>query len=200
MSGRRGKKQGEALPPPKEKKRASPAEIWADDKATGQEGKVSAAVIRSSYGYSSMVNRRTKAQINEDFQKRNWLMRDNEEARQNQRVYQEYHDAHTLRQLARNKVFAKGKLVARGVAYSESKNRLEKVNMGSDRKPWPRSVQGEGSDYDMEGDENIKEVLAKLPPLPVSSSMTSQPPATGSGAGQQEPPPPPSKAGSASLG
>ncbi len=96
-----------------------------------------------------------------------------------------------------------GKAVAPGRAYSESKNQLEKKNRGDEGKVPRRSVQGDSSDYDTDGDEKMQPVLAKLPPLPASSSahsMTSQPPATGSRAGQQEAPPPlPSKVGQAPL-
>ncbi len=56
----------------------------------------------------------------------------------------------------------------------------------------------------MEGDDKMQKVLATLPPLPalpLAPSMTSQPPATGSGAGPQESPPlPPSKVEQALLG
>ncbi len=104
-----------------------------------------------------------------------------------------------LRRNVRNKAFDGGRMVAKSsVAHSESKNRLERVRLGTEKKIPPCSVQGENSDYDTEGDEQIQKVLATLPPL-ASSSTTSQPPATGSGAGQQPPPPWPSKAGLASL-
>ncbi|MCP4548475.1 MAG: hypothetical protein GY835_18615 [bacterium] len=195
-------KKEEVLPPPKEKKKASQAEIRADNKAVGQQGQASAAVIRSSYGYSSVASRRTKAEIADEFHERNKLMLDNKQAMENRRIYQKHHDTHSLRRTACNKVFERGKLVSPGIAYSESKNRLERANLGSDREPPRRSAQGENSDYDTDADEKMQKVMAMLPPLPASSSMTLQLPATESGAGKrgQTPLPPPSQAGSASLG
>ncbi len=202
MPGSRGgKKKEELLPPPKEKKKASQAEIQADNKATGQQGKASAAIICGSYSYSSISNRRTKAEIADEFHKRNKLELDNKQLRENERIYQKHHHTHSLRRMAHNKVFDKGKAVALGLAYSLSKNRLEKANRGSEGEIPCCSAQGDSSDYDTDADEKIQKVLAMLPPLPASSSMTSQPPATGSGAGQQEQTPPsPSKAETASLG
>ncbi len=201
MLGSRGKKKEEQLPPPKEKKKASQAEIRVDNKATGQQGKASAAIIRDSYGYSSVSDQRMKAEIADEFHKRNKLVQDNMKAQENERVYQKYHDTHALRRLACNKVFNRGKAVTPGQAYLLSKNHLEMKNRGPEGKIPRRSAQGDSTDYDMEGDENMKKVLATLLPLPASPPMTSQPPATGSGACQQEQtsPPPPSKAGQALL-
>ncbi len=52
----RGKKKQEVLLPSKEKKRATPAEVRANDQATGQQGRASAAAVRSSYSFSSAAN------------------------------------------------------------------------------------------------------------------------------------------------
>ncbi len=199
-----GKKKDERLPLPKEKKKASPAEVQADNKATGQRGKASVAATRVSYGYSTVCSWHTKAEIADEFHARNALEWDDMKARHNQSVYQKYHDTHMLRQLARNRVFDQGKAIAQGRAYSLSKNQLEKKNRGEEEKVPQRSAQGDSSDYDTEGDDNMQKVLATLPPLPalpLAPSTTSQPPATGSRAGPQESPlPPPSKVEQASLG
>ncbi len=85
MPGSRGgKKKEELLLPPKEKKKASQAEIRADNKAAGQQGKALAAVVHSGYGYSSISNQRTKAQIADEFHKRNKLELDNKQAMENE--------------------------------------------------------------------------------------------------------------------
>ncbi len=57
------------------------------------------------------------------------------------------------------------------------------------------SIQGDSTDYDMEGDTRMQEMLAEMPPLAVLPLALSLPqlPAAASGAGQQLllPPPPP---------
>ncbi len=55
------------------------------------------------------------------------------------------------------------------------------------------SANGNSTDYDTETDENMRQMLAEMPPLttlPLAPSLP-QPPAAGSGAGLQKPPPPP---------
>ncbi len=122
----RGKKKDERLLPPKEKKKASQAEVRAENKATGQQGKALAAAVRSSYGYSTICGWRSKAEIAEEFHARNDLEWNNMQAWHNQRVYQKHHDDHALRWLACNHTFDQGRAVAKGRAYSLIKNQLEK--------------------------------------------------------------------------
>ncbi len=156
-----GKKKEEWLLPPKEKKKAS-----SDDKAMGQKGKALAAAIRGSYSYSTVASWHMKAQIAEEFHKRNALEQDNAKVQENQRIYQKYHNTHGLRQLARNRVFDTGEAVAPGNAYSESKNQLEKRNRGDEGKVLRCSAQGDSSDYDTEADEKIKKVRLHCHPYP----------------------------------
>ncbi len=204
LGSRRGKKKDKDQPSlqQKEKKRVLQAEVRAEDKATGQQGKASAASVRVSYGFSMVSGQHSKAEIAEEFHARNALEWNNMKAWYNQSIYQKYHDNHVLRWLARNSLFNRNKAIAAGSrAYSLSKNQLEKKNQGLEEKVPDRSAQGDSTDYDMEGDENMQKVLAILPPLtalPLAPSMTPQPPATSSRAGLQEPPPP-SKEEQASL-
>ncbi len=203
----RGKKKAEP-PLVKEKKGPLSAEIRADNKATGQQGKASAASVRAGYGLSMICNRRSKAEIAAEFQARNDLEKDNTLAQHNRQIYQRFHDDHNLRRMACNCIFWRGKAVAEGSAcYSLSKNQLEKEKQGPKEEVPERSANGDSTDYDTEGDESMHQVLATLPPLtalPLAPSI-SQPPATGSGAGLQKlplpptPPPTTSKAEQASL-
>ncbi len=196
---RKGKKQEEETPPPqpKEKKRATQAEIRADDKAAGQQGKASAAAAQASYGFGSVTGRHMKSEIADEFHKRNNLERDNKRAQENEWIYLKYHHDHVLRRNACNKLYNVGKAVASGRAQSMSKDELEMKRRGPDKKVLMCSAQGESTDYDMEGDDNMKKVLAKLPPLPASPpamSTTSQPPATSRAGPQESPTPPPTQA------
>ncbi len=72
-----GKGKKKVQPPPvKEKKGPSPAEIRAENRATGQQGKASAASVRAGYGLSTICNRRSKAEIAAEFRARNDLEKD----------------------------------------------------------------------------------------------------------------------------
>ncbi len=86
MTKGKGSKKKEPSPPPtpKEKKQVSLAQIRADDKAAGQEGKALAAAIRGTYGWCSVVSRRSKAQISEEFHARNALEAEDAKAQENQ--------------------------------------------------------------------------------------------------------------------
>ncbi len=97
LGGGRGKKKEETLLPPKEKKRASPAEIRAENQAMGQQGKASAAAVRGSYGFSSVSGRRTKGEIADEFHKRIKLEQDNKKAWETEQIYQKHHHDHVLR-------------------------------------------------------------------------------------------------------
>ncbi len=200
----RGKKKAEP-PPVKEKKGPSTAEIRAENKATGQQGKASAASVHAGYGLSMICNCRSKAEIAAEFWARNDLETGNTLAWHNRQIYQRFYDDHKLRRTARNSIFWRGKAVAEGSpCYSLSKNQLEKHKWRpKEEVPW-HSMNGDSTDYDTEADEKMSQVLATLPPLvtlPLAPSLP-QPPATDSGAGLQAPPPPPptpSRAEQASL-
>ncbi len=84
MKGRGSKGKEPPPPTPKEKKPVSQAQIRADDKAVGQEGKASAAAVRGTYGWCSVASRRSKAQISEEFHARNALEAEDAKAQENQ--------------------------------------------------------------------------------------------------------------------
>ncbi len=67
MPGGKGKKKKEPLLV-KEKKGTSAAEVWADNKATGQQGKASAASVRAGYGLSMVCGCKSMAEICAEFQ------------------------------------------------------------------------------------------------------------------------------------
>ncbi|MCP4603203.1 MAG: hypothetical protein GY847_22260, partial [Proteobacteria bacterium] len=94
-----------------------------------------------------------KAQISDEFHERNKLVRDNKQVNENLRIYLKYHDDHTLRWNARNSLYNKGQAVASGRAQSMSKDELEMKRRGPEKKVPKRSMQGEDTDYDTEGDE-----------------------------------------------
>ncbi len=143
------------------------------------------------------MGRRTKAQISAEFHKRNTLELDNAQAKRNMTAYLKYHDAHTLRRNVCNKAYDKGHTVSKGRVALDSKDMLEAARWQKEKKVPKRSVQGESTDYDTEGDDYIKEVLATLPPL----AQKPKPPAKSSGAGpQQSPTPPPPQVEQAPLG
>ncbi len=205
---RRGKKRDQPPPPQKEKKGVSQAEIWADNRAMGQWGMASAASVRATYSLKMVCGRRSKAEIAAEFWARNALEQNDTLARHNRLIYQKFHDDHNLRWTKCSSIFWRGKVVADSQPfYSLSKNQLEKEKWGPKEEVPERSMNGDSTDYDTEGDESMKKVLETLPPLtalPLAPSI-SQLPATGSGAGLQKPPLPPtplpttSKAEQASL-
>ncbi len=98
-NGKRQPKKKE--PPVKEKKGPSAAEVWADNRAMGQQGMASAASVRVSYSQSTICNCRTKAEINAEFQARNKLELDNAKAQHNCRIYWKYTQEHALRRKER---------------------------------------------------------------------------------------------------
>ncbi len=52
---------------------------------------------------------------------------------------------------------------------------MELKKRGKDKVVPKRSAQGDSTDYDTEADEQMKKVLAKLPPLPVQPTKTPTP-------------------------
>ncbi len=73
--GKAKEKKDKDQPPPqqKEKKKVSPAEVQAENKATGQQGKALAASVHVSYHYSTVCGQRSKAEIAEELHARNAL-------------------------------------------------------------------------------------------------------------------------------
>ncbi len=65
-------------------------EMKADDKATGQQGLTSAVATRASYGQSTIMKWRMKAEIHAEFKVRNWLEENNEIAQYNDNVYRKH--------------------------------------------------------------------------------------------------------------
>ncbi len=202
-SGKGKKKDKDQLPPQqKERKRVSPAETRADNKAMGEQGMAAAASIRATYGMKTVSGRRSKAEIAAEFRARNALEKNDKQAQYNQEIYARYRDDHAERWRVRNSVFWHSKAVAQGQwCYSLSKNQLEKANREPKGEVPDHSNKGDSTNYDMDGDESMKKLLETLPfviPLPLASSLF-QPPAIGSIAGLQEPPPPITKAEQVSL-
>ncbi len=93
---RRGKKRKEPLPA-KEKKGTSTTEAWADNKATGQQGKASAASVCAGYSLSTICGRKSKAKIAAEFLARNRLETNDVLAQHNQQIYQKHYDDHILK-------------------------------------------------------------------------------------------------------
>ncbi len=121
-----GKKSRKKEPPVHEKKGPLPAEVWADDRAMGQQGMASAASVRASYGQSTICNHRTKAEIYAEFRAQNKLETDNTKAQHNRQIYRKYDKEHKLRRKERLSVFWRGQALSRGHrCYSLTKNQLE---------------------------------------------------------------------------
>ncbi|MCP4545417.1 MAG: hypothetical protein GY835_02985, partial [bacterium] len=92
------------------------------------------------------------------------------------------------RHFARIIIYKQNWTVATGsIAHSLSKNQLEEINRGPNGEVPDRSADGYSTDYDSEGDEDMEQILASMPPLPAQSLM---PPTTDSGAGEDEFQPP----------
>ncbi len=100
----KGKKKKE-LPLAKEKKGMLTAEVRADSKATGQQGKASAASVRAGYGLSTICGRKSKAEIGAEFSAQSKLEMDNTLARHNRQIYQKYYDDHVLKRQQRHHIF-----------------------------------------------------------------------------------------------
>ncbi len=124
-----GKKDPSPLPQEGEKG-VLQAEARAEDEATTQQGEAVSATIWMGYGCFSMVcDRHSKAKIAEEFYARNALVQNPKMAQHNLSIYQECHDAHQYRRLARNSLFHWNRTVAAGSrVHLLSKNQLEEAN------------------------------------------------------------------------
>ncbi len=190
MLGSEDGKKDQPPPPQEGEKGVLQAKAWAEDKVTTQQGEASPEVVWTGYGHYSMVyGQCTKAKIAEEFYARNVLVQNPKLVQHNLDLYQKCHIAHQRRCLACNSLFNQNQTVAVGsAAHSLSKNQLEDANRGLNREVADRSMHGDSTDYDTEGDDDMQQVLAVMPSLtalPLASSFP-QPPATSSRAGLQE--------------
>ncbi len=85
-----GKRQKKRDTPTKEKKGTSSAEARADDRASRQQGLVSATATHASYSQSMITKCRSKAKIQKEFRARNKLMENAETAKHNENCYCRY--------------------------------------------------------------------------------------------------------------
>ncbi len=128
MPGSRKKQSKKKEPLEKEKKGPSPAEIRAENRATGKQGKASAVSVRASYSQSTICGCRMKAEICAEFQAQNKLEMDNAKAWHNRQIYQRFADNHKLKWKEHLHVFWRGQALGEGhPCYSLTKNQLEKA-------------------------------------------------------------------------
>ncbi len=186
-----GEEKKDQSPPPKEKEEeAIQAQAQAGSGTVdSQEGAMDIPPWTGYGRFKMVMGRRSKAEFAEAFYARNALAPSYYTARHHLDAYKKCHDVHQRRRLSRNVRYYRCEPVEVGSwAYSLSKNQLEEANRGPNHEVPDRSMDGNSTDYDSEGDEGMQLVIALMPSLmalPLATSFP-QPPATGSGAGLQE--------------
>ncbi len=109
-------------------------------------------------------------------------------AKHNEQCYHKYYQQQAQRRNVHLERFSWSKALTKGHScYSSSKNLQELYKHGMHKTPPLHSRDGDSADYDTEGNDHMKEVLAEMPPLtslPLAPSLKQVPPTT-SRAGQQ---------------
>ncbi len=169
-----GKKKEEAKEL-KEKKTTSCAETKADDKASGQQGLASAMASHASYGQSMVTKRQMKAEIQKEFWAQNKLTGNAEVAKYSENCYRVYKQKQEQRCNTCLEVFGRDHALApQHSCFSHGKHLQEQERC--DTQGPPHSVSGHSTDYDTEGDEQIRQVLAHMAALPPVPSLQQAPP------------------------
>ncbi len=183
----RGEERKDQLPPPKEmEEEAMQAEAQAGGEIVDSQEGAMGIPPWDGYGrFKTVMGRRSKAEFAEAFYARQALESSYLLARHHLDTYKKCHDAHQRRRLSRNVRYYRCEPVTVGSwAYSLSKNQLEEANRGPNREVPDRSMNGDSTDYDLEGDEGMELVIASMPSLTALPMAPSYPqPPTDGGAG-----------------
>ncbi len=151
-----------------------------------------------SYGQSMVIKCRVKADIQREFRIQNQHEKNAEVAKYNKNCYRKHKQQQEQKRNACLNIFRRNWApTPQNPCYSRSKH-LQELERCDTNQP-AHSHSGDSTDYNTEGDEQTKKVLAQMPLLPPVPALSKAPPAA-SRAGQQLlpplPPPPPPAGGS----
>ncbi len=160
-NGKNGKRKKGVIEP-KEKKAMSSAEAKADDRASGQQGLVSAMAAHAS----TVTQHRSKDEILAEFRAQNDLEKDAEKVRHNYQIYSRYYQEHARRCKICLEYFKWSRALGEGhPCFFDSKNLQELKKRRLNKIVPHHSAEGDSTDYNTEADTLMQEVLAEMPPL-----------------------------------